>query len=336
MIGWGVLGNATIARLAVVPAIAHSSNGRIVTIGSRSLDRAKQLTDSLGGTPVSDYEAVLADPAVQAVYIPLPNHLHKEWTLKALSAGKHVLVEKPFAMNSAEATEMVQAAKAQQLHLAEAFMWRHHPRSQQIYQLVSSGKLGKIGSIRAAFTFPVQPNAQNGRLFSAEMGGGSLWDVGSYGVSLARWMFGAEPVSVSAQAVWNEAGVDINFVGSLAFECGGLAVVESGFQSALQQTYSILGDKTAVEFNQHDAFIPKGNTAIFSLRPFDKETGQEITVKNVDQYQLMVEDFADVILGEKQPRFSPEDSIRQMQVLDALKLAAQTGKAISLQQKGNL
>ena len=330
MIGWGILGNAMIARFAVAPAISQARNGRIITIGSRSLNRAKQLTDSFGGTPVSGYDAVLTNPLVDAVYIPLPNHLHKEWTIRALNAGKHVLVEKPFAMSSAEAVEMVNTAKKRNLYLAEAFMWRHHPRSQKIHQLVQAGELGKIGSIRAAFTFPVQPNDENGRLFSAAVGGGSLWDVGSYGVSLARWMLGEEPIAVTAQAVWNEDGVDINFVGSMAFASGALAVVESGFQSALQQTYSILGDKTAVEFAQHDAFIPKGEVANFILRPFDAETGQTISVSNIDQYQLMVENFADVVLGQAESAHPPDDSIRQMQVLDALKQAAKSGATVQL------
>ncbi|MEM8860862.1 MAG: Gfo/Idh/MocA family oxidoreductase, partial [Chloroflexota bacterium] len=187
-VNWGILGNATIGRVCVVPAIAKSSNGRVQAVGSRAIERARELTDAHGGTAVEGYEAVLQDPAVDAVYVPLPNHLHKEWTIKALEAGKHVLVEKPFAMNAAEAEEMVACAKANDRYLMEAFMWRFHPRSQKIKQMIKDGELGKIGSIRTAFTFPVQRDGTNERLFLPEMGGGSLWDVGTYGVSVARWM----------------------------------------------------------------------------------------------------------------------------------------------------
>lgn len=330
MVGWGILGNATIARLAVAPAIARAANGRIITIGSRSLDRAKALTDQHGGEPVQGYEAVLENSAVDAIYIPLPNHLHYPWAIKALAAGKHVLVEKPFAMSATEATKMVASARTHKRHLAEAFMWRFHPRARRIKQMVVNGDLGKIGSIRAAFTFPVQPNGENGRLFSAEMGGGSLWDVGSYGVSVARWMLDEEPVSVTAQAIWNERGVDVNFVGTMRFPSCALAVVECGFQSALQQTFSILGNRTAVEFAQHDAFIPGQKEAHFQSRPFDAEVGETHTIAGADQYQLMIEQFGDVALGKTKPEWPLDEPLRQMAVLDALRLAAQSGQTVQL------
>lgn len=330
MIGWGILGNATVARLAVLPAIERSANGTVVAIGSRAPARAEELTTRHGGIAVAGYEAVLARSDVAAVYIPLPNHLHREWAIRALQAGKHVLVEKPLAMNAAEAREMVAAAEAAGCFLMEAFMWRFHPRAQRIYELVRSGALGNIGSIRAAFTFPVQPDANNKRLFSAAMGGGSLWDVGSYGVSLARWMLGEEPESVTAQAVWNDEGVDVNFAGTLRFASGTLAVVESGFQSALQQTFSILGDRGAVEFARHDAFIPGEKDAEFTWRRYDAEQGEVIEVAGADQYQRMVEHFGAVVAGEAAPLVPPSDGIRQMETLDALAAAARRGETVRL------
>ncbi len=319
-INWGILGNARIGRVCVVPAIAKSRNGRVQAVGSRSLDKAKELTDKHGGVPVAGYDAVLQDPAVDAVYIPLPNHLHKEWAIKALNAGKHVLVEKPFAMNAAEAAEMVACARQNGKYLMEAQMWRFHPRSIKIKEMVQSGELGKIGAIKTAFTFPVERDADNERLFSPEMGGGSLWDVGCYGVSVARWMLNDEPESVSAVGVMGESGVDVNFIGTLKFASGTLAVVESGFMSHLQQTYSIAGTKGSVEL-PHDAFVPWETDAHFTWRKNNEETGETITVAGADEYQLMVEYFADVLNQKVANPVDPADSIAQMKVLDALKAA---------------
>ena len=329
-IGWGILGNATVARLAVAPAIAASTNGYVAAVGSRHHTRALELTRQHGGAALTGYEAVLVHPLVDAVYIPLPNHLHKEWALKALAAGKHVLVEKPFALNAGEALTMATAARTADRHLAEAFMWRFHPRAVRIKQLVADGELGRIASIRAAFTFLAEQTPGNERLFSSAMGGGSLWDVGSYGVSLARWLLDEEPERVSAQAIWHENGVDTMFAGTLQFASGVLAVVESGLSGALQQTFSISGDGGAIEFAQHDAFIPGKQPAAFQLRGPEAPLGESVWVEGADQYQLMVEQFADVILTGTFSGQGAEDSIKQMKVLDALLAAARTGQTITL------
>ncbi len=327
-IRWGILGNANIARVCVAPAIAKSRNGVLAAVGSRRLAKAVELASPYDATALPSYDGVLADPTIDAVYIPLPNHLHLPWTLKALEAGKHVLVEKPIALNADEATRMADAAKQSGTLLMEAFMWRFHPRSRRIKALVDAGELGQIGSMRAAFTFPVVQDEGNTRLFSAEMGGGSLLDVGSYGVSAARWMLGREPVRVSASAVWH-SGVDVNFVGTLEFANGALAVIESGFHSSLQQTYTILGNKAAVTL-PHDAYVPWEKDATFELRRFDQEVGETIVTDGADEYKLMIEHFAAAALGETHLDFPPDESVAQMRVLDALKLSAQTGKAITL------
>ncbi|MEM7798479.1 MAG: Gfo/Idh/MocA family oxidoreductase [Chloroflexota bacterium] len=317
-VGWGILGNATIARVCVVPAIAKSRNGYVAAIGSRSPERARALTDQHGGKPLVGYEAVIQDPHVDAVYIPLPNHLHKAWAIAALNAGKDVLVEKPFAMNAAEAATMVDTAAKNGRYIMEAFMYRFHPRTQKIKKMVDQGDLGKIGTIRTAFTFPVERDGSNERLFLPEMGGGSLWDVGSYGVSVARFMLGQEPESIAAAAEIGESGVDINFVGVLKFAGGALAVVESGFLSHLQQTYAIMGDKGAIEL-PHDAFVPWEKDAVFTFRQNNAEEGERIMTAGADEYQLMVEYFADVVLGDIERPIEPTDSVRQMEVMDQLK-----------------
>jgi predicted dehydrogenase len=278
------------------------------------------------------YEALLQDPAIDAVYIPLPNHLHLPWTLKALSAGKHVLCEKPIACTAQEAQEMARAADRGNLFLMEAFMYRFHPRSREIKQLVSEGRIGKPRLVRSAFCFHMAEemlaSGDNVRL-KASMGGGALLDVGCYSVSVARWMMGAEPTQVQAQAIYHDTGVDVHVVGTLQFPGGGLATLEASFVSALQQTFTVVGTAGAIDL-PHDAFIPWLHDAEYFQRSRDQEAGNRIVVPAADEYQLMVEHFNDAVLGKSKLNFLFEDSIANMKVLDALAKAALTGNTVKL------
>ena len=279
-----------------------------------------------------DYDTVLADSAVDAVYVPLPNHLHLPWTLKALSAGKHVLCEKPLACNVGEARKMAARAKENGLLLMEAFMYRFHPRSRGIKQKIDQGVVGNPCLLRSAFCYHMDDeifqSGRNSRL-KPNMGGGALLDVGCYSVSVTRWFFGAEPTAVQAQAVYHPAGVDIHLVGSLSFEDNQLAVLEASFISALQQTYTVVGSDGAIDL-PHDAFIPWEKDALYSQRRVDEETGRDHLIPGADEYQLMVEHFADAVLGREKLRYAVEDSIANMRALDALSEAAHTGKTIDV------
>ncbi len=323
---WGVLGNANIARVCVIPAIQKSRNGTIHAIASRSLAKAQELVQQHHiPQAYGNYEALLANPAIDAVYIPLPNHLHKPWTLRALAAGKHVLCEKPFALNAIEAQQMTEAAKSAGLLLMEAFMYRFHPRSQRIKQLVEQGAIGVPRLIRATFSFNLR-DPQNIRL-RPEMGGGALMDVGCYGVSVARWLLNAEPEQIQAQAIYGPSGVDLTFVGLLRFSGGELAVVEASFVSALQQTWTVVGSEGTIEL-PHDAFIPWEKPAIFYLRGLEDEVGTVHTTAGADEYQLMVESFADAVLGRTGLPFDPLDSVNNMRVLHALSEAGRASARI--------
>jgi len=332
-IRWGILGNATIARKCVIGAIQKSRNGRVHALATRTPADALELVAKNGICNVyDDYDAVLADPAVDAVYVPLPNHLHLPWTLKALSAGKHVLCEKPLACNADEASEMAARAKETGLLLMEAFMYRFHPRSRQIKQKIDQGIVGKPCLIRSAFCYrmdeEILQSGGNVRLKS-DRGGGALLDVGCYSVSVARWFMGAEPTAVQAQAVYHPAGVDIHLVGSLRFEANQLAVLEASFISALQQTYTVVGSDGAIDL-PHDAFIPWEKDAVYTLRKKDDEAGAEQVIQGADEYQLMVEHFSDAVLGRTELDVTADDSIANMRVLDALSEAARTGTTVQL------
>jgi predicted dehydrogenase len=333
LVKWGILGNATIAGKCVIPAIQKSSNGTVHAVGTRSPENAAHVARAHTVPHVYDnYDAVLADPAVDAVYIPLPNHLHHTWTLRAFKAGKHVLCEKPLACTKAEAEEMANAATDAGLLLMEAFMYRFHPRSRRIKQIVSDGLIGKPCLVRSAFCYhmdeEVLAHGGNARL-RPEMGGGALLDVGCYGISVARWLLGAEPTQVQAQATYHPDGVDVHLVGSLRFPDGGLGTIEASFVSALQQTYTVVGTEGAVEL-PHDAFIPWEKDAVYFMRGKDEEEGRAHVTPGIDQYQLMVEHFAEAVLGGGVLAFSPEESVRNMQALDALAKAGRSGKTVTL------
>ena len=330
---WGVLGNALIARKCVIPAIQTSRNGIVHALATRKPTDADEVVEKNEIRRVYDtYEAIIEDPVVDAVYIPLPNHLHCPWTLKALKAGKHVLCEKPLAGNALQAREMAdQAANSGKL-LMEAFMYRFHPRSRQIKQMIDEGAIGKPSLIRSAFCFnmgnDVIKSGENNRL-KPEMSGGALMDVGCYSVSVARWLFAAEPVKVQAQAVYHPSGADTHMVGTLGFANGQLASFEASFISALQQTYTVVGSDGAIEL-PHNAFVPWENDAVFIQRTRDEETGREHIIKGADEYRLMVEHFSDAVLEKTGLNFSPDDSIANMLVLDALSEAARTGKTVEV------
>ena len=318
---WGVLGNATIARICVIPAIQKSNNSTVWALASRHPDTAQAIVEQHNIPHLfSDYETILADPTIDAVYIPLPNHLHHPWTLKAIAAGKHVLCEKPLALNAQQAQEMAAAAQEAGVHLMEAFMYRFHPRSRRLQELVQTGAIGQPRHIRTAFTFHLDQQelarGDNIRL-QPEMGGGALLDVGCYGVSVARWLLGSEPTHMQAQAIYHPSGVDVQFVAILHFPGNVLATIEASFISALQQTLTVVGSQATIEL-PHDAFIPWEKETTYTFRQQNEETGLVHSSPPADEYQLMVEHFAEAVLGNTPLRYPPHDSISNMQVLDKL------------------
>ena len=286
-----MLGAAGIAIDSVLPAIAASHNGRVAAIASRDPGRAKHLADRYAGAKAQhSYEALLADPDVDAVYIPLVNNLHKEWTLRAVAAGKHVLCEKPLAMNAAEAEEMAVVAKSAGKHLMEAFMYRFHPRTQRFVDALKDPMY-----VQASFGFTVR-DASDFRL-QASLGGGALLDVGCYGVNVARWILG-EPSSVLAQSRM-QGGVDMTTSALLQFPGGHTAAVWASFESPEEQSLTVVARDDVRRLD----------------RPFS-------SLEEVDEYQVMVESFADSILLDRPVAIPPSESVANMKVLDRIKEAA--------------
>lgn len=320
-IRWGVLGYGRISRDAVIPAIRRVPNSEFYALGSRDPEKLAACR-ALDPTvkPYQGYEALLRDPAVDAVYIALPNSLHREWTLRAAAHGKHVLCEKPLALTAAECREMIAAGAAHGVTLMEAFMYRYTARTRQVVEVVRSGVLGEIRQINATFRFLA---TDLGAIeFNSELGGGSLYDVGCYPVNFIGLIVdtiaggaagaGGQPESVAAECV-RAGGVDVNFAAVLRYRSGLLATVQSGFK-AHQQVYSeIIGTQGVLEIR--DTFW--GHAGAMTL--VAGEERRAIAVPASESYELEVADFSDAILQRRAPQLSLAETLRNAEVMDRLR-----------------
>ncbi|MGH7592611.1 MAG: Gfo/Idh/MocA family protein [Gemmatimonadales bacterium] len=310
---WGVLGTASIAIRRVIPALQASWTGDVVAVASRDRARA-ECTALAAGVPraFGSYQELLDDATIDAVYIPLPNHLHVPWSVKALEAGKHVLCEKPIGVSGADAQLLLQAAAAHPgLTVMEAFMYRCHPRWQRVRQLVVDGAVGEIGSVHTMFSYD---NRDPGNIRNvAAMGGGAWLDIGCYGVSVARFLFGIEPIAVDAsQQIDPVFGIDRLTSAVLDFGSG-TATVICATQLAPHQAVSIHGTRGRIElelpFNP-----PSGQPTVIHL--YRDGTTQEIMVEPCDQFQLQADRFADAALNGVVAPVSLDDSLANMAALD--------------------
>jgi xylose dehydrogenase (NAD/NADP) len=312
---WGIMGCAAIAFRAVIPGIRASETGVVSAIASRDLSKSQEKAAEWEiPTAYGSYEELLADPNIDAVYIPLPNHLHKEWTIKAAKAGKHVLCEKPFAMDAAEAQEMVEACAAAGVLLAEAFMYRHHPRYEAIQEIVKSGEIGEIRGIHGAFTFNSSGASSNVR-FHRDMGGGSLYDVGCYPISAARLLLGSEPEAATVHAYFSPTHGDVDMMASglLEFAGGAALTFDCGMWAAGRNTLEVLGTLGRIEVPS--AFVSPAGASNYIV--ITKDGRREVEVPFIDQYALQADDLAFAAWGRKPLRFAPDDAVRNMRVLDA-------------------
>jgi xylose dehydrogenase (NAD/NADP) len=244
MIRWGILGTARINR-RLVPAFRASKRGQLHAVASRDLARATAHAREHGiPRAVQGYQTLLDDPSIQAVYIPLPNSDHVPWTLAAIAAGKHVLCEKPLALDPHDVDRITVAAAAAKVVVEEGFMYRHEPLTAKVVGLVNDGAIGNIRAIVSGFTFALE-RPGNIRL-DAALGGGALWDIGGYPVTYAQLLAGHEPKMVFGTAHWTESGVDEEFMGMLRFDEGLTANIYAGFRSEYRTWLEILGTSGAL------------------------------------------------------------------------------------------
>jgi predicted dehydrogenase len=320
---WGVLGVADIAVKQVIPAMQRGRASRVVAIASREAAKAAAAARSLG-IPRShgSYDALLADPDVEAVYIPLPNHLHVPWSIRAAEAGKHVLCEKPLALTASEARTLLAVRDRTGVVMGEAFMTRTHPQWRRVRELIAAGRLGELRLVTGHFSYYRRdPNDVRSKV---EWGGGVLLDIGCYPVTMSRWLFGAEPLEVSAVLERDpEFRVDRLVSGLLRFPSGQAAFTVAG-QAALFQQMEIFGTKGRIEVE-----IPFNAPADHATRIL-VDDGRDLvgggieaeTFAPINQYTLQGDRFSEAVRGLGTVPVPLEDAIANMAVLDALFRAA--------------
>lgn len=324
---WGIIGCAQIATGSVMPAIQESESGIIAAVASRGLAKSSAVAEEFGiKKAYGSYEELLADEEIDAVYIPLPNHLHRQWVIRAAEAGKHVLCEKPIALNSAEAAEMVEACRKAGVHLAEAYMYRHHPRIAELQEMISRGDIGELRSIRGTFTYNDAGDTTNIR-FKSAWGGGSLYDVGCYPLSAARLLFGAEPEAVTVQAIFSPEhdNVDMMASGLVEFPGGVSLIFDCGMWAYNRQLLEVLGTEGRIE-------IPMPFNARFEDAEFYVHTGGEVSrfaATGANPYVRQADDFAAAVFGGK-PVVAGNDPVLSMKLIEACLDSARRRERISL------
>ena len=322
-LNWGLLSTAKINRALIKPLNA-SKRTRLLAVASRSISSAEAYAREWNIPRAhGSYEALLADPEIDVIYNSLPNHLHAEWTIKALRAGKHVLCEKPFALTLAEVDAMSQAAHETGKVLAEAFMYLHHAQTLKIKEIVDSGVLGKLQLIKGAFTFTL--TREGNYRWMEEMGGGSIWDVGCYPISFARMIVGAEPVEVFGWQLTGQGGSDESFFGQMRFKDEVHMQFDCGFKSPSRSFIEIVG--TDATLNIPDPFKPGRKNEIYLNHNNEMQT---IKIKGDELYSGEVEDICDAILKNQPSLISLADSRGNIAVMLALLKSAKSGKPVSL------
>lgn len=318
-LNWGLLSTAKINRALIKPLNA-SKRTRLLAVASRSQSTA----DAYAGEwkiprAHGSYEALINDPEIDVIYNSLPNHLHAEWTIKALHAGKHVLCEKPFALTVDEVDTVATAVKETGKVAAEAFMYRHHAQTLKVKEIVDSGQLGTLQLIKGAFSFKLE--REGDIRWMLELGGGSIWDVGCYPISYARMLVGAEPVEVFGWQVTGPGGSDETFTGQMRFANGVHMQFDSSFKVPLRSYMEIVGTEgTLIVPNP---FKPGKSNSV----QLNKEGNETILkVKGDELYMGEVDDMCDAILKGTPPRVSLEDSRANVAVIVALLKSAQTGR----------
>ncbi len=313
-IRWGVLGTADIARWQTIPGMREAENCALYAIAGRSIEKARQYQAEFGFEKAyGSYDALLSDPAVQAVYVPLPNDLHREWVIRALEAKKHVLCEKPLALTEAQARDMFRAAEENGVYLMEAYAYLHNPFVRAVKAELDAGAIGNVLYLESAFVGG-PPRAGNYRA-RRDAGGGAQYDLGCYPLSMALWMLDREPLRVSASALFADSGIDLAANVLLSFEGGAVANLSCGMllRANRLDRFHLCGDRgeifSAFQFNQ------PGEIAYTLVRDGKAEEKRVTAPQN---YRLEVEQLGRCILEGEAPAVSPAFSLRVARVQDRI------------------
>ena len=323
---WGILSTAKIGTNRVIPAMQKGKYCEIIAIASRQLDKAQAAARELGiSKAYGTYDELLNDPDVDAIYNPLPNHLHVPWTIKSMEAGKHVLCEKPIGLSSVEGQKIIDEAKKRpELKVMEAFMYRHHPQWQKARQLIEEGKIGKLRMVQSVFSY-FNVNADDIRN-KAEMGGGGLMDIGWYNVSLSRFIYSSEPKRVCGIMEMDPQFKTDRLVSAIMdFGCGN-AVFTCSTQLSQYQRVNIFGTDGRVEL---EYINPTDGPSKLWLQKGEEIT--ELPMPKCDHYEIQSDRFSLAIITDTEVFTPIEDAIANMKVLEAIVQSAINNTWVSLE-----
>jgi xylose dehydrogenase (NAD/NADP) len=325
---WGLLSTAGINR-AVIPPIKEASRSELLAVASRDEARARAFAGRWDiPRAYGSYEALLADPDVNAVYIPLPNTLHREWAIRAAQAGKHILCEKPLALTVADVDAMTRAAAEHHVVLVEAFMYRMHPQVARLQKLIADGMIGAVKLIKAWFSFTLK-DERNIRLIK-EVGGGSLWDVGCYPVSFLQAVTGADPVEVMGWQRLDAKGLEIGYAGQLAFASGVVAQIECGFDLPARRGAEVIGELgTAYLNNPWIPDAPGQETPVLRVVTDDAQT--TIPLQPVNPYLCEVQVMERAVLDGVPVPYTPAHSRGNVGTLVALYQSADERRPVRIE-----
>jgi len=328
---WGILGAARINE-RLLPAIVEAENAELVAIASRrpgaaAETLAKYGPDQTRARAYVDLEDLLNDAEVDAVYLPMANHEHAHWALRAIEAGKHVLCEKPMALTVDDISTIETPAQQHGVTVMEGFMYRFHPQHARVQELVNSGLFGEVRSVRATYSFMMRPARRYRLEQPIENGGGALWDIGCYAVHSARMFFEDAPVAVSAVSSYVGSGADISSSGVIDFGRGRFAQFDFSFERARRSEYEVIGSKGGIKC--HTVWQLPGDIPIISWWTEDGRQCEE-RLPPANHFRLEIEHFSDCVLNGREPALSLDDAKDNCRILEAAMQSAAEGRLIKL------
>ncbi|OIB02771.1 oxidoreductase [Paenibacillus sp. LC231] len=325
---FGIMSTARIARNSMIPGILKSERCEVGAVASRNAEKASELAERYHiGKYYGSYDELLEDPDIDAVYIPLPNHLHKPWTIKAAQAGKHILCEKPAALTEADVREMAEVAKAHNVLFAEAFMYRYHPKHARVREIIESGEIGQLRGIHGSFTFNNAEDKSNVR-YSKDMGGGSIYDVGCYPISAARMIYGQEPKAVTAHAFFSEEhdGVDMMVHGMVEFEDGLGLTFECGMWTYSKCSLEIAGTDGRIELPSAFGWERMEDMAQICVHTARGSREEKVGIYN--HFALQADAMAAAVMDGTPLPYGPEDAISNIRAIEACLQAARSSSRV--------
>jgi D-xylose 1-dehydrogenase (NADP+, D-xylono-1,5-lactone-forming) len=331
VVRWGILGAARINE-RLMPAIVEAANAELLAIASR---RPGAAAETLAKYAPPQHQAItynnpdelLTNPNIDAVYVPLANHEHAEWTLKAIAHGKHVLCEKPMALSVADIDAITAATNKHNVKVMEGFMYRFHPQHARVQELIRTGIIGEIRSVRASYSFMMRPARRYRLTESVTNGGGAMWDIGCYAIHSARQFFDQPPIAVTALSKYVESGADITTSGIIDFGEGKFAHFDFSFERARTCEYEIIGDKGGLKC--HTVWQLAGDVPIISWWTEDGQRCEERLPAH-NHFRLEIEHFSNCVLNDLPPLLALDDAKANCQIIAAALQSAAQGKTVKL------